>query len=47
MYPSSSDCDSTLVDSQHIMVAAMTHAFHANGLELPMRRPHLPRLFLF
>jgi len=31
------DCDGTLVDSQHIIVAAMTRAFHANGLELPMR----------
>jgi len=31
------DCDGTLVDSQHIIVAAMTRAFHANGLELPVR----------
>lgn len=31
------DCDGTLVDSQHMIVAAMTRAFHANGLELPMR----------
>ncbi|MCL4768608.1 MAG: HAD-IA family hydrolase [Hyphomicrobiaceae bacterium] len=31
------DCDGTLVDSQHIIVAAMTRAFHANGLGLPMR----------
>lgn len=30
------DCDGTLVDSQHIIVAAMTRAFHANGLELPL-----------
>jgi len=31
------DCDGTLVDSQHIIVAAMTQAFAAHGIELPMR----------
>lgn len=31
------DCDGTLIDSQHMIVAAMNHAFDAHGL------PHLPR----
>ncbi len=31
------DCDGTLVDSQHIIVAAMTRAFAAHGIDLPMR----------
>src|SRR5690606_1845143 len=31
------DCDGTLVDSQHMIVAPMTLPFHANSLELPMR----------
>lgn len=26
------DCDGTLIDSQHMIVAAMTHAFEAHGL---------------
>jgi phosphoglycolate phosphatase len=33
------DCDGTLVDSQHMIVAAMGHAFAAHGLaELPRQR---------
>lgn len=31
------DCDGTLVDSQHIIVAAMEHAFRAEGLVPPPR----------
>lgn len=31
------DCDGTLIDSQHMIVAAMNHAFDAHGL------PYLPR----
>jgi phosphoglycolate phosphatase len=31
------DCDGTLVDSQHIIVAAMNQAFVANGLAPPAR----------
>lgn len=31
------DCDGTLVDSQHTIVGAMQHAFHANGLDAPPR----------
>lgn len=31
------DCDGTLIDSQHMIVAAMNHAFEAHGLE-PMPR---------
>ncbi|MDO8287991.1 MAG: HAD family hydrolase [Parvibaculum sp.] len=27
------DCDGTLIDSQHMIVAAMAHAFEAHGLE--------------
>lgn len=27
------DCDGTLIDSQHMIVAAMNHAFEAHGLE--------------
>ncbi|HCX67694.1 MAG TPA: haloacid dehalogenase, partial [Rhodobiaceae bacterium] len=27
------DCDGTLIDSQHMIVAAMNHAFDAHGLE--------------
>ena len=29
------DCDGTLVDSQHMIIEAMTSAFYANGLEPP------------
>jgi phosphoglycolate phosphatase len=33
------DCDGTLIDSQHMIVAAMAHAFAAHGLaELPRAR---------
>jgi len=33
------DCDGTLIDSQHMIVAAMAHAFAAHGLaELPRER---------
>ncbi|MEX0838276.1 MAG: HAD hydrolase-like protein, partial [Parvibaculum sp.] len=33
------DCDGTLVDSQHMIVAAMAHAFAAHGLaELPRQQ---------
>ena len=33
------DCDGTLIDSQHMIVAAMAHAFTAHGLaELPRAR---------
>ena len=31
------DCDGTLVDSQHMIVAAMTEAFRAHGLPVPRR----------
>lgn len=31
------DCDGTLVDSQHVIVAAMEDAFRSNGLVLPAR----------
>lgn len=31
------DCDGTLVDSQHVIVAAMEDAFRNNGLVLPAR----------
>jgi phosphoglycolate phosphatase len=31
------DCDGTLVDSQHMIVAAMTQAYRAQGLPLPER----------
>ncbi|MEJ0076336.1 MAG: HAD-IA family hydrolase [Alphaproteobacteria bacterium] len=31
------DCDGTLVDSQHMIVAAMTKAYDAHGLALPAR----------
>ena len=31
------DCDGTLVDSQHMIVAAMTQAFRAHDLALPAR----------
>src|SRR5262249_2140501 len=31
------DCDGTLVDSQHMIVAAMTEAYAAHGLPLPVR----------
>ncbi len=31
------DCDGTLVDSQHDIVDAMTHAFEAHGLVVPTR----------
>ena len=31
------DCDGTLVDSQHAIVAAMTHAFATVGLPVPAR----------
>jgi phosphoglycolate phosphatase len=31
------DCDGTLVDSQHVIVAAMEDAFRTNGLVLPAR----------
>lgn len=31
------DCDGTIVDSQHIIVAAMERAFTANGLPVPGR----------
>jgi phosphoglycolate phosphatase len=31
------DCDGTLVDSQHMIVAAMTEAYAAHGLALPER----------
>jgi phosphoglycolate phosphatase len=31
------DCDGTLVDSQHIIVAAMTRAYAAHGLPTPAR----------
>ena len=31
------DCDGTLVDSQHMIVAAMTEAYRAHGIELPAR----------
>src|SRR5947209_12209786 len=31
------DCDGTLVDSQHMIVAAMTKAYGAQGLPLPAR----------
>jgi phosphoglycolate phosphatase len=31
------DCDGTLVDSQHMIVAAMTKAYRAHGLALPGR----------
>src|SRR5690606_39369297 len=27
------DCDGTLIDSQHMIVAAMNHAFDAHGIE--------------
>lgn len=36
------DCDGTLVDSQHMIVAAMTTAFIANGLT-PPERGHMVR----
>jgi phosphoglycolate phosphatase len=33
------DCDGTLIDSQHMIVAAMNHAFDAHGIEtLPRER---------
>lgn len=32
------DCDGTLVDSQHMIVAAMTAAFAGAGLEIPPRQ---------
>ena len=32
------DCDGTLVDSQHVIVAAMTEAFRRHDLEPPPRR---------
>lgn len=31
------DCDGTLIDSQHMIVAAMTDAFAAEGLNVPTR----------
>src|SRR3954463_4308216 len=31
------DCDGTLVDSQHMIVAAMTKAYGAHGIPLPKR----------
>lgn len=31
------DCDGTIADSQHMIVAAMDEAFHANGLPPPPR----------
>jgi phosphoglycolate phosphatase len=31
------DCDGTLVDSQHMIVAAMTRAYAAHGIPLPKR----------
>jgi phosphoglycolate phosphatase len=31
------DCDGTLVDSQHLIVAAMTNAYAAHGIPLPTR----------
>lgn len=31
------DCDGTLVDSQHIILAAMTQAYRAHGIALPAR----------
>jgi phosphoglycolate phosphatase len=31
------DCDGTLVDSQHLIVAAMTKAYSAHGIPLPAR----------
>lgn len=31
------DCDGTLVDSQHMIVTAMTHAYGAHGIALPER----------
>src|SRR3954471_11945846 len=31
------DCDGTLVDSQHMIVAAMTKAYGAHGIPLPGR----------
>lgn len=31
------DCDGTLVDSQHVIVAAMEHAFARAGLAAPAR----------
>jgi len=32
------DCDGTLVDSQHMIVAAMSQAYRAHGLPVPQRR---------
>jgi len=32
------DCDGTLVDSQHLIVTAMTRAFEAHGVALPERQ---------
>ena len=37
------DCDGTLVDSQHGIVAAMEDAFRANGLVAPSRESILER----
>src|SRR5436190_3112732 len=31
------DCDGTLVDSQHMILSAMTHAYEAHGIALPER----------
>src|SRR3954463_9055351 len=31
------DCDGTLVDSQHMIVSAMTQAYEAHGIPLPER----------
>ena len=31
------DCDGTLVDSQHMIVSAMTAAYGAHGLPVPER----------
>ena len=31
------DCDGTLVDSQHMILAAMTRAYDAHGIPLPER----------
>ena len=31
------DCDGTLVDSQHMILSAMTKAFGAHGIPLPER----------
>jgi phosphoglycolate phosphatase len=35
------DCDGTLVDSQHLIVSAMSEAYQANGLPVPDRKTML------